>query len=155
MEEELEQTKDAREEQSGAPQELLGTLLANPALIERVGAVLGAMRTEQSTPAGTGEPISPANASANAAGDGIAALLQNPMVLEKLPQMLAVIKPLLESNTSQSPSVEAAVSAPSSPKHNREHLLLSLKPFLSRERCDAVDAILRISQLGEILGKLK
>ena len=141
---------------SAPPNDLLGTLLSNPELIARVGAVLGAMngRAENSESQSEASPKNEASTFAPA-GDGIATLLQNPAILEKLPQMLAVMKPLMDNHVSKPQAEAGAVNAPPSHSNQREHLLLSLKPFLSKERCDAVDAILRISQLGDVLGKLK
>ena len=37
----------------------------------------------------------------------------------------------------------------------RNDLLCALKPFLSRERCEAVDMILRLSALGNVLKQLQ
>ena len=33
----------------------------------------------------------------------------------------------------------------------RESLLIALKPYLSKERCEAIDQMLRISRISEIL----
>lgn len=37
----------------------------------------------------------------------------------------------------------------------REHLLLSLKPYLSPTRCEAVDYLVRIARLGDIIHSLE
>lgn len=160
MEDAFEKNNPAAESPSVAPSaDLLGALLSNPALIERIGGVLGAMRNGETAASSVHEASentpTPPGAAPAAAGDGIATLLQNPAMLEKLPQMLAVLKPLMENNAAKPPATEVAVRAVPTPAHHREQLLLSLKPFLSKERCDAVDTILRISQLGDVLGKLK
>ncbi len=37
----------------------------------------------------------------------------------------------------------------------RETLLLALKPYLSKERCDAVDYLLRLGRVGDAIKALK
>ena len=37
----------------------------------------------------------------------------------------------------------------------REHLLLSLKPYLSPARCEAVDYLVRVARLGDIIRSLE
>ena len=163
MEDTFEKNNPAADSQSGTPPaDLLGALLSNPELIKRIGSVLGAMRNNEEGASVADEPNQSTSSTPKgavptaAAGDGLATLLQNPSVLEKLPQMLSVLKPMMENGAAKAAASDAAVRvAPHSSAHSREHLLLSLKPFLSKERCDAVDTILRISQLGEALGKLK
>ena len=161
MEKELENNNAASGINSAAVSgDLLKDLLSNPELIARVGTVLGAMRGGEGsgksgtqTASGVGDAVQ--TSAAVPSVDGIAALLQNPSLLAQLPQMLAVLKPLMENGTIKPPASDTAVAAKSSSVHPREGLLLSLKPFLSKERCDAVDTILRISQLGDVLGKRK
>ena len=79
-------------------------------------------------------------------------MLGDPALLEKLPQIMATVKPLLATLPTTPP---AQAAEPKSLPACRDHLLLSLKPFLSPTRRDAVDTILRIARLGEILGQLK
>ena len=144
----------------GPPSDLLGTLLANPEMMQKLKAVLGTMMADSSassaTPATAEESADGRQtvATTKTMGDGLATLLSNPAMIERLPQMLAVLKPMMEANAEKKPQAAESVNA-SSPVHHREHLLLALKPFLSKERCEAVDAILRISQLGEVLGHLR
>ena len=100
-------------------------LLANPELIARVGAVLGAMRGTEGSGEGNahaasnGENLAQAS-SAVPTADGIAALLQNQTLLAQLPQMLAVIKPLMESGAIKPPPSDTAVSAKPSSVPPRE-----------------------------------
>jgi hypothetical protein len=162
MEDAFEKNNMTKDGEAGhAASDLLATLLSNSDLTARVVAALGGIKGGEESATNPQEPAPKPEYTAASAppaatmGDGIATLLQNPAVLERLPQMMAVLKPLMDSGTAKPQAAETAVSATPSPMHNREHLLLSLKPFLSKERCDAVDAILRISQLGDVLGKLK
>ena len=126
---------------------MLNALLSNPELLQRMGSILGSM--SQAPPSadsggeGTEQAVAPA-----ALGEGLGAVLSNPAMLEKLPEIMATLKPLMASSpsaSSEKPSAEA----------NRERLLLALKPFLSPARCEAVDSILRISKLGAVFQALK
>ena len=160
---EEEQTKV---NEAGAPSaNLLSALLSNPDLIRRVGTVLGAMQgTQQAQATGVpsdeaakaeeGTPTSAPQAtptSAGAAQDGLSSLLSDPAMLEKLPQIIAVMKPLMGAMPSPQPPTEEKRA---SPELCRDNLLCALKPFLSPERCEAVDAIMRISKLGTVFKQL-
>ena len=138
---------------------MLNALLSNPELLQKIGKMMGAMQTTAATSQGTTvqsdtppKSETAAQASASLPTDGLASLLSDPSALEKLPQIIAVMKPLLGSLT---PPSEPVKDAKQSPELCRDNLLCALKPFLSPERRDAVDAILRISKLGTILQQLK
>ena len=89
--------------------------------------------------------------------------------MAKLPQVMAMLRPMMEQASAAAPqtdtggatatSASAAASAlPSSPQKkatdNRSALLLALKPFLSEDRRNAVDAMLRLSALGDVLRRI-
>ena len=145
--------EDQKAAGEGNSLDFLGAMLSNPELMQRMKGVLGAFssasapmpqKDERGTAADDETPLS-------GSSDGLSALLSNPEIIARLPQMIAVLKPLFETGG-------GAPSAP--PKHHsaagdREHLFLALKPFLSKERCEAIDTILRISKLGEVLGHLR
>ena len=86
-------------------------------------------------------------------GDGLSAVLANPDLMAKLPQMMAVLGPMLGGNDTKPPSPHSGHER--SQEDCRNDLLLALKPFLSPERRNAVDAILRISKLGNVLRQMK
>lgn len=144
---------------------LLGALLSNPEWMGRVQGILSSAvsstekaATAPPTDSTSAPPPSPPPSipAGNFTGnDGLAKILSDPALLAKLPQILATVKPLLSSlslPTSATPSKEE--HSPSSPVC-RDNLLLALKPFLSPERCQAIDSMLRIAKLGEILGQIK
>ena len=72
-------------------------------------------------------------------------------MLEKLPQILSVMTPLLSAAAPKPPQSKQEMSL----QDCRDNLLLALKPFLSGERRDAVDTIIRISKLGTVFRQLK
>lgn len=82
-------------------------------------------------------------------------LLSNPAVMEKLPQVMAMLAPMMsQGRVSEDAKAVSAVPQKFNAQ-NRESLLCALKPFLSPHRQTAVDSIMRISQLGHILQQLK
>lgn len=101
--------------------------------------------------------------------DLISALLSNPELIAKLPSILATVKPIIEmlgsSMTPTAPAsatnLEDSASAKSESKpvfkggtDRRETLLCAMKPYLSHDRCQAIDYIIKLSHLGAILKTL-
>lgn len=97
--------------------------------------------------------------------DGLGAVLSNPELMAKLPQIMAMLRPMMEQQTAAPPpqsgneGAETPATAPpiaplKKTTDNRSALLLALKPFLSEDRRNAVDAMLRLSTLGDVLRRL-
>lgn len=89
--------------------------------------------------------------------DGLGAVLSDPELLAKLPQVMAMLRPMMEQAAPPTDAPAAAALSPvagKKPTDNRTALLLALKPFLSEDRRNAVDAMLRISALGDVLRRL-
>ncbi len=97
--------------------------------------------------------------------DGLGAVLSNPELMAKLPQIMAMLRPMMEQQTAAPPPQSGnegaetpATASPIAPlkktTDNRSALLLALKPFLSEDRRNAVDAMLRLSTLGDVLRRL-
>ena len=105
-----------------------------------------------------------------AIGDVISALTSDPELMSKLPGMIAAAKPIIEMLTassgqnSQQKSGDGAIStiAPqgklSSPRlpenDSRSALLCAMKPYLSHDRQQAIDYIVKLGRLGDILKTL-
>lgn len=119
----------------------------------------------------SGSTTNAASASAGAGGDILSSLLSNPELLSKLPSIISAIKPFIEMMSASAPTV----SPSSTPKgevqafspqvggaqihksHDadcRTALLCAMKPYLSRSRCQAVDYIVKLGRLGDILKTL-
>lgn len=136
----------------------LSSVLSNPALLKSIGGLLG-------TGGGDHTPKAPT-------ADGLSSVLSNPALMAKLPEVMAMLKPMLsasdgdktddaESNAetpSDTPAEDAAIAVSASKKRPptdcRDDLLLALKPFLSPGRCEAVDTIIRLSRLSAVLKHL-
>lgn len=126
------------------------SLLSNPELLRTLGSLIGNFSKPKAT-----EEAAPASAAVPSA-DGLSALLSNPEMMEKLPGMIATLAPVMSGL--QSPArTETEKNAPAHANRAgcRDQLLLSLKPFLSQKRCDAIDTMLRIAALSQVLGQMK
>lgn len=137
---------------------LLGTLLSNPDLIRNISSMLGGTNTgttEQAVPTPSSTP--PLNNETVA--DGISRVLSNPEMMAKLPDVMKMLAPMMQQTQS---AQGASVPASATPSHGGGHdrrgcrndLLLALKPFLSPERCRAIDMLLGLSRLGDVLQKM-
>ena len=136
---------------------LLGKLLSNPELVRNLSSVLGAsgaVGVEQ-------KPSITANSGGeNTVQEGISRVLSNPEMMAKLPDVMKMLAPMMQQV--QSPGGES-LPASAAPAHEgggydrrgcRNDLLLALKPFLSPERCRAIDMLLGLSRLGDALQKM-
>lgn len=121
--------------------ENLEKLLSDPTLLRTIGSALGA----DAAPTSDGAD----NTDTSPAADGLSKVLSDPALMAKLPQVIEILKPMLQSTAS------ADTTAPKPPQSPRDDLLLALKPFLSRERAATVDTILRLARLGNVLQSLK
>lgn len=138
---------------------LLGKLLSNPDLIRSISSMLattGTAEGEQKTPP---PPAVPSTVDGEAITDGISRVLSNPEMMAKLPDVMKMLAPMMQQT---SPASQDAVSASVTSPHGgdrdrrgcRNDLLLALKPFLSPERCRAIDMLLGLSRLGDALQKM-
>ncbi len=94
--------------------------------------------------------------------DPLSAMLANPEILAKLPQIISAARPILsslQSSTAQPHSQDAShppLSASQNTNSSPHTLLLSaLKPYLSQSRQDALDGIVRITGLMEVMRMLR
>ena len=130
------------------PTDALSSILSNPEAMAKIRAMAAQFASNQ-TPSAPEIPISSPSVNAPPV-DGLAAVLSNPELMAKLPQMMSMLAPMRSST--QAP---AHNNAPKSAEDHRNDLLLALRPFLSPERCQAIDAMLRIAKLGAILRQIK
>ena len=143
---------------------LIGKLLSNPDLLRNLSSVLGASGTGTTPTSEAQTPPSPPNVppaeNNQAVADGISRVLSNPEMMAKLPDVMKMLAPMMQQV--QSPGGES-LPASAAPAHEgggydrrgcRNDLLLALKPFLSPERCRAIDMLLGLSRLGDALQKM-
>lgn len=145
-----------------AQDELLKTVL------ERLGGVDSSQaspstqnsKTDHSAPTGGG-----------GSGDILSSLLSNPELIAKLPTIISSIKPIIEIFGKSNSSVNDSVSVSALPhkpeavptsltkedrrgSDSRTALLCAMKPYLSSDRRDAIDYIVKLGRLGDILKTL-
>lgn len=77
----------------------------------------------------------------------------SPDMMAKLPQIMAAISPLLSApkRTEESPHTEGGEKK-SLPADQQKKLLAALRPYLNDHRKHAVDNILRVTEMTELLG---
>lgn len=138
--------RDSRPTESALP-DLLGKLMSDPGLLQKMGEIVKTVAAEP--PIEKEEALPVQSSPAPPMQDALSSLLANPAILEKLPSMMAALRPML----SPAPSPKATAEG-RSPAEHRDALLLALKPFLSEGRREAVDSILRIARLTEILRQM-
>lgn len=102
---------------------------------------------------------------------GIASLLQNPEIASKLPRIMEAIAPVMEEmraesgapkaeeNTDAPQSAEAAVASliggrKGGGQSKRYALLHALEPYLSDSRREALDYILKVTSLIDVLSEV-
>ena len=111
---------------------------------------------------------------ASGGGDVLSSLLSNPEIIGKLPGLLSSIKPVLEmlmtsagtsapASMPQGEAVQVSALPEDTPTlavkrspgaESRTALLCAMKPYLSRDRQNAIDYIVKIGRLGDILKTL-
>ena len=113
----------------------------------------------------TAEPSAPPTSSSP---DILSTLLSNPELISKLPSLISSVKPMLDmlglgsqptAETGATRDGDKAVSAGVSVKRSqtddrRAALLCAMKPYLSHDRQQAIDYILKLSRLGDLLKTL-
>lgn len=113
-------------------------IMANPELISMVATALSA-----SSPTVSAEGSEPLGERAENPDAAEAAVSAAPNI-EKLPDIAASLAPLLSS-------LQKGGGAKHSPHADHRACLLSaLKPYLSRERCEAIDYMIKLGKLSEL-----
>ena len=107
--------------------------------------------------------------------DLLSSLLSSPELISKLPTIISTVKPLLEmlgTSARQSASAPQAAPVAATPEKgggqlpvaarggerggnaHRSALLCALKPYLSSDRRQAIDYIIKLDRLGDVLKTL-
>ena len=128
---------DIMNNQSPDLSSVLGELLSNKELMEKISEITGSSKVQESVTVDT-PPASAPN---------IDSLLSNPDIMAKLPEVISVIKPLM--------SGEKNAENKNHSFDKRMGLLMAMKPYLSPKRCEAIDYIARMSKLSETVKGLK
>lgn len=173
----MEQNENARAMPNEAAQdEILASIL------QRLGGSGSASATTGGTGDAVASFGSGNSGGTNPLGDVFSSLLSNPELIAKLPVIISSVKPIIEMlgkgfssggatdagggtvapSTASTASPDASVSAAALKdtsvhgrgSDSRTALLCAMKPYLSDDRRNAVDYIVKLSRLGEILKTL-
>ncbi len=126
---------------------IIGTLSQNPELIKSIVSSIGAMSNPESDPGDKDAHTSPLPLGEENAEEKTSSVSPldlsslSPELIGKLPAVLSLFS---EKKTASKSKNEA----------NREALLCALKPYLSREKADTIEKIIKLSKLGELLSSL-
>ncbi|MBQ1956456.1 MAG: hypothetical protein II365_01650 [Clostridia bacterium] len=125
----------------------LEMLLSNPQLLSSISGIVKNLSSTAEPTAATATPPSPS------LEGGLSSLLSNPDVISKIPDIISVISPML-GNSQNSVSAAKTPSKPKKPTDNRAALMAALKPYLNPSRQEALNYLLKLNQLGDILKSL-
>ena len=78
-----------------------------------------------------------------------------PEMMAKLPQMMSALSPLLSGGKGGGEGrKEDGPGGSTGDAEKRKRLLAALKPYLSSSRRDAVDSILKVTEMTDLMGKM-
>ena len=104
-------------------------------------------RTAEAEPASAPPAGGEAGGGENGDAPALAGLLSNPELLRMLPVVLSLVTSL----GGGTPQKNALPAAPKSEGEKRAALLRAVKPYLSPERADAVEIVLKVTELIDLL----
>lgn len=147
-----------------------GSPIGNDYLSEIIKSIMNSPITD--TGQSNHDAQTASSTSSSPTSDILSALISNPDLLSKLPSLISSIKPMLDMLGRGSGSGTVPASAPSGSSNGnteavtasalmkkqsddrRAALLCAMKPYLSHDRQQAVDYIIKLSRLGDILKTL-
>ena len=119
---------------------MINTLKENPALLQSIAASLGMTNASEKEEKEAKEEKEENSFSEQNTIETSAMPAIPPEIMKALPTVLS----LMNGNGKPKSKSEA----------NREALLYALKPYLSKSRADAIEKIIRLSRIGDILSGL-
>lgn len=127
--------------QNDALSQMLEHVLANPEIIKTVASALSS-----STPTAEGNVNAVANDVAASTDAADVKKISTDEISDKLPQIMSMLRPMMSEGAKSGSSFGAS--------SNKEALLCAVKPYLSGGRREAIDYIIKLSHLSEILKKM-
>ncbi len=148
----------------------LEQILADPALAALADPPADTEKTaKDQASADPAVSSSSASAAAPAAASVIPSFLSDPSLLQKLPQLLTLLKPLMQSSEKSEkgeksteeekdnaiPTASGRIPPPpQKPRDRRIALLLALKPYLSSPRRESIDTLVTLCKWNDLLSGL-
>lgn len=128
---------------------MLSGLLSDPEVMSKVTGVLSSLSTsggKEETPAApTSTPTSAPPASDDISSK-LLSVMENKEIMSKLPDVMAAMGPLLSGGGGGKGG-----GGKKSECDKRTALLLALKPYMSPRRREAIDYIIRLNKLGDVI----
>ena len=132
---------EKRDISSMNPEELQGavqSILQDPAFGRILGELTGGRTAENTEPA-EAVPQTPTVPQIT------------PEMMARLPQMMAALSPLIGGKTGGG---ESGQKKPADDAEKRKRLLAALKPYLSGSRREAVDSIMKVTEMTDLIGQM-
>ncbi len=129
----MSDTEESRASESSQISEMIDKLLAEPELINMVASAIGKA------------PINKAGEGNDSEGGDSVAASAAPMSSEALTGLVSSLAPALSALGK--PASRAAAKK----SDRRDCLLVALKPYLCRERCEAIDYMIKLGRISELM----
>ena len=134
--------KESKAPSSDALSDMIGRLMSNPELM----SIIGSMAAK--TPKPSEEESRSESYSAEAVSTAAPAFSEN---AARLPEMISALSPMLSGIA----SIKSNAPAKLSPKDQRRVCLLeAIKPYVSRGRGEAIDYMIQLSRITELMKNL-
>ena len=121
----------------------LERLMANPEIMSTITSAIGNLKAQSEAPAQNTDNVSTDTET------------QSPPPIPDLSKLISTLSPMLSSlsptNNEKSSGENKIASTQDNGRREREALLCALKPYVSDGRKEAIDYIIRISQISDIL----
>ena len=142
----MEQNGFASAPQNDSFSDAINGILSNPEMLSMISSMANKIKngTQSEASAPHEEPEVQSQAEAESVTETQFEPTESAAVLGKLPDMIGTLAPLLSSELSKHPKRD----------DNRACLLRALKPYLSSGRSEAIDYIIKFSQISELLKNL-
>lgn len=140
----MSEKKDISSMSSEELQDAVQSILANPAFAKLAAEVSGGIA-----------PTQPQNEPQSAPASAPAMPQISPEMLAKLPQMMSAMAPLLSGMQGKGDGgKDGDGGKKEGDAERRRRLLAALKPYLSHQRKDAIDSILKVTEMTDLIGQL-
>lgn len=140
----MSEKKDISEMSGEELQSAVQGILKDPAFAKLIGELSGGAPQESAQE----EKAAPASTT------GIPQI--SPEMLSRLPQMMSALSPLVSGMRDKAggkDGKDGASGGASGDAEKRKKLLAALRPYLSSQRKDAIDSILKVTEMTDLIGQ--
>ena len=126
---------------------MLSGLLSNPEVMSKVSGVLSSLsKPDEKEEAAAAQSAAPPEGEELASK--LSSVMENKELMSALPDVIAAMGPLLSGGRG---GERGGAVGKRSECDKRTALLLALKPYMSPRRCEAIDYIIRLNKLGDVI----